>query len=211
MSTATEDVAGTVATQRGTPPATARPAPAILFVPGLRDHVADHWQTLLAARTPGAKTVEPRATDRLSCEARMAALDQALLAIDRPVLLVAHSAGCMTTVRWAARYGARNVVGALLAAPADFGTPMPDGYPDIATLADQGWLPIPRRRLPFRCIVAASSNDPLCTFDRAAGFAADWGATLVELGAVGHLNPASGFGEWPRGRELIDQLATGLR
>ena len=31
----------------------------ILFVPGLRDHVAEHWQTLLAAEIPGSVTVEP--------------------------------------------------------------------------------------------------------------------------------------------------------
>ncbi|MGR7000644.1 alpha/beta hydrolase [Yinghuangia aomiensis] len=26
---------------------------------------------------------------------------------------------------------------------------------------------------------------------------------MVELGAVGHLNPASGFGAWPRAEELL--------
>jgi predicted alpha/beta hydrolase family esterase len=36
--------------------------------------------------------------------------------------------------------------------------------------------------------------------------AGDWGANLVELGAVGHLNPASGYGEWPRGETLIKRL-----
>ena len=37
-----------------------------LFVPGLRDHVADHWQTHMAAAIPGAVTVEPLTEDRLS-------------------------------------------------------------------------------------------------------------------------------------------------
>jgi hypothetical protein len=32
----------------------------VLFVPGLRDHVVDHWQTLLAVEIPGSITVEPR-------------------------------------------------------------------------------------------------------------------------------------------------------
>jgi predicted alpha/beta hydrolase family esterase len=36
--------------------------------------------------------------------------------------------------------------------------------------------------------------------------AMDWGSTLVELGSVGHLNPASGYGEWPRAQQLIQVL-----
>jgi predicted alpha/beta hydrolase family esterase len=36
-----------------------------------------------------------------------------------------------------------------------------------------------------------------------------WGSRLVDLGEVGHLNPASGFGEWPRALSLIDELACG--
>ncbi|MFJ8027861.1 alpha/beta hydrolase [Streptomyces sp. NPDC096311] len=32
------------------------------------------------------------------------------------------------------------------------------------------------------------------------------GSRLVRLGAVGHLNPASGYGEWHQGEELIRML-----
>ena len=31
----------------------------VLIVPGLRDHVAEHWQTLLAGRLPRVRVVEP--------------------------------------------------------------------------------------------------------------------------------------------------------
>jgi hypothetical protein len=27
--------------------------------------------------------------------------------------------------------------------------------------------------------------------------AKDWGSRLVDLGEIGHLNPAAGFGAWP--------------
>ncbi|MCP1171113.1 RBBP9/YdeN family alpha/beta hydrolase [Ralstonia chuxiongensis] len=184
-------------------------SPTILMVPGLRDHVAEHWQTLLEARLRAAghkaASVPPLEVDRLSCAARVAALDKAVSAIDGPVILVAHSAGVMITVHWAKRH-ARKIHGALLATPADLDTQLPSGYPTQDVLQKNGWLPCPRRPLPFPSIVAASRNDPLASFERVAGMAADWGSRLIDLGDVGHLNPAAGFGPWPMAEALIHEL-----
>ena len=105
------------------------PTPTILLVPGLRDHVPEHWQTLLEAKLPeraigaadGARQALVRGVDRCA----------------RPVargrstgrsILVAHSAGVMITVHWAQRHE-RAIHGALLAAPPDFESPLPEGYP----------------------------------------------------------------------------------
>jgi len=180
-------------------------SPSILIVPGLRDHVADHWQTLLAARLPQAHTVAPLTHDKLLCTARVEALERTLAAIGGPVIIVAHSAGVMTVVHWAQR-ASRPIQGALLATPADMETPMPAGYPTVEQLDSNGWLPIPRQRLPFPSIVTASSNDPLAQLERARNFAHAWGSRFVDLGAVGHLNPASGYGEWPQAMDLIREL-----
>ena len=188
-----------------------KPDLTVLFVPGLRDHVEDHWQTILARKIPGSHTVAPLESNKLSCEARVAALDAAYRKLTGPVVLVAHSAGVMITVHWVRRHAPR-IHGALLAAPADLETPLPAGYPGIYDLASNGWLPIPQDRLNFPAIVAASTNDPLARFNRVEGFAHAWGARLVNVGAVGHLNPAAGFGEWKQGEELVDELwTTGLQ
>jgi predicted alpha/beta hydrolase family esterase len=178
----------------------------VLIVPGLRDHAADHWQTHLAARLPKARTVPPLEHDKLSCAARVQAIDRELSAIDGPVIAVAHSAGCMMLAHWAATRSRHRLHGALLATPADLETPMPAGYPAVEVLRDNGWLPIPRRRLPFPSLVAASTNDPLARLQRVAGFAQDWGSRWLDLGDVGHLNPASGHGEWPMALQLLQQL-----
>jgi predicted alpha/beta hydrolase family esterase len=180
--------------------------PTILIVPGLRDHVAEHWQTLLQQKLPNAASVPPLERDKLSCAARVAALDAALSKIDGPVILVAHSAGVMITVHWARQHH-RKIHGALLATPVDLETPLPEGYPSFDALAENGWHPIPREPLPFPSIVGASRNDPLATFERVAQMAQDWGSRLVDLGDVGHLNPAAGFGEWPMAQALIRELA----
>jgi predicted alpha/beta hydrolase family esterase len=180
----------------------------VLFVPGLRDHVAEHWQTLLAAEIPGSVTVEPLTEDRLSREARVKALDEALNRIDGNVVIAAHSAGCLMVAHWALA-PTRRIRGAMLATPADVERPLPPGYPSFDDLEANGWMPIPRRLFPFPAIVAASRNDPLADFDRVGDFARSWGAKLHDSGNVGHLNPASGYGNWAAARPLLERLAGG--
>jgi predicted alpha/beta hydrolase family esterase len=177
----------------------------VLIVPGLRDHVPQHWQTLVASRLPRVRTVPAMGRDNLDRAARVAAIEEAAATIEGPLILVAHSGGVISTLHWA-RSTRREVRGALLATPADLAWPLPQGYPSLAALDAGGWLPVPRQALPFRSIVAASRNDPLASYDRVAAFARSWGSRLVDLGAVGHLNPASGFGEWPQADALIAEL-----
>jgi len=180
----------------------------VLFVPGLRDHVEDHWQTHAARAIPGSVTVQPLTTDRLSLSARVAALDAALEAIKTDVVIAAHSAGSLMVAAWA-KQPTRGIRGALLATPADVEMPLPAGYPTSDQLEEGGWRPIPRGKLPFRTIVAASHNDPLADYCRIAELSAWWGALLHDAGDVGHLNPAAGYGPWPAGMELIERLAQG--
>jgi hypothetical protein len=179
--------------------------PTVVFVPGLRDHVADHWQTLMQRRFDKTACVPRLGKTVLARAAWVAALQGTLSGIRGPVILVAHSAGVMIAAHWA-RWHRAPIVGALLATPPDFQTPLPAGYPTLEQLADNGWTPVPRQQLPFPSIVAASTNDPIGNSERVARLAADWGSRLVDVGAVGHLNPASGFGEWARGLALVEEL-----
>ncbi|HSV61265.1 MAG TPA: alpha/beta hydrolase [Variovorax sp.] len=181
-------------------------APTVLIIPGLRDHVDAHWQTLLAAKLPRVRTVPPMGREDLDCAGRVEAIEREAQAIKGPLVLVAHSGGVVMAVHWA-RQTQRPVLGALLATPPDFERSMPAGYPSLDDLDKGGWLPVPRERLPFASIVAASRNDPLGQYERVADLAACWGSKLVDLGDVGHLNPASGFGPWPRAEQLIADVA----
>jgi len=178
----------------------------ILLVPGLRDHVANHWQTYLAGEIANSVTVAPLVERKLSRAARVAALDATLQSIRGDVVIVAHSAGVLTVAHWALT-PRRGIRGALLATPADVERPLPPGYPSQDELDANGWLPIPRARLPFPSILAASTDDALCAYGKAAELAEAWGSELLNAGAVGHLNPASGYGPWPEARALLDRLA----
>ncbi|WP_042435634.1 RBBP9/YdeN family alpha/beta hydrolase [Streptacidiphilus anmyonensis] len=183
--------------------------PTVVLVPGLRDHVAEHWQTALSATLTAAgravRTVPPLTRDRLSRAAQVDALQRVVSDVDGPVVLVAHSAGVITAVHWAQEHHAE-VTGALLATPPDFDTPLPEGHPSPEVLAEHGWTPVPRKPLPFPSTVAASADDPLAAFAQVVELARDWGGRLVELGPVGHLNPASGYGPWPQAVALLEQL-----
>ena len=185
----------------------------VLIVPGLRDAVAEHWQTLLEKRLRAAGRpvagVAPMGRDDLGCAARVDAIERSAQSIEGPIVVVAHSGGCIMLAHWA-RKTRRAVRGALLATPPDFEKPMPDGYPTIDALRAGGWLPVPRSPLPFRSIVAASRNDPLARLSRVAALASDWRSEIADLGFVGHLNPASGFGEWAGADPLIARLGAAL-
>jgi len=177
-----------------------------VIVPGLRDHVPDHWQTLLGQQLAGSVTVPRMATDKLSCAKWVEQIERTLAAIAGPVILVAHSGGVIMVVHWAQQHR-RPIHGALLATPADLETRLPQGYPTLEDLQLGGWLPVPRAPLPFPAILAASTNDPLADYSCVERYARDWGSSLVNIGAVGHLNPAAGFGEWPQAQEFIRKLS----
>lgn len=185
-------------------------SPTLLIVPGLRDHVPQHWQTLLVERLKkqGRRVVgvPPMGREDLDCAKRVAAIEREARSIDGPLVIVAHSGGCVMVAHWARRT-TRPVQGALLATPPDFDSPMPEGYPTLEQLRAGGWLPVPRAKLPFPSLVAASRDDPLAHFEAVERLARDWGSELVDLGHVGHLNPASGYGEWSMADRLIQQAA----
>ena len=184
-----------------------RPGTVVITVPGLRGQVDDHWQTRLAARLPNVRPVPPLGRHNPSLADRVAALQAAVVAAGAPVIIVAHSAGVLTTVHWAARHDGP-VRGALLATPPDLACPLPADYPSLALLRQHGWLPVPRERLPFPSIVAVSSDDALGDPIRVRALAGAWGSDLRDIGPVGHLNPASGYGEWPPAEALIKELDT---
>jgi predicted alpha/beta hydrolase family esterase len=92
------------------------------------------------------------------------------------------------------------LAGALLVAPSDV-----ERADAAAVLREFG--PVPRARLGFPAQVVVSDDDPYVELARARAFAEAWGAGLTVVPGAGHLNVASGHGEWPAGLELLRQLA----
>lgn len=186
-----------------------QPGASILTVPGLNGSGPGHWQTLWEQARPDTSRVELGMWSTPHRNAWITKLDRAIATARAPVILAAHSLGCLAVAWWAALspqpYG-WPVAGALLAAPADVDAR--DARPELSAFA-----PAPRLPLPFPSIVVASSDDPWCTLDRAHSLAVDWGSHFVEAGEHGHLNADSDIGWWAEGQELLERviLAAGAR
>ena len=167
----------------------------IIIVPGWRGSGPGHWQTLWAERLPQARRVVQDDWHTPTRSAWVARLEETVLEQPSPVVIVAHSLGCITTAHMKPEAAAR-VCGALLVAPAD-----PERR---AVLSD--FAPVPYAGLPYRSILVASSNDPYCPIRLAGAYARAWGSEFVRLQNAGHINVDSGHGEWPLGRALLQSL-----
>lgn len=167
----------------------------VIIVPGWRDSGPGHWQSLWAERLPGVVRVVQDDWITPSRKAWVATLERTILGIEGPVVVAAHSLGCIATTHVSAEAAAR-IHGALLVAPAD-----PERR---AILSD--FAPVPYAALPYRSIVVASSNDPFCPIRLAGAYARAWGSEFVHMQNAGHINIDSGHGEWPLGWALLQSL-----
>ncbi|MDA8445092.1 RBBP9/YdeN family alpha/beta hydrolase [Paracidovorax valerianellae] len=171
----------------------------VLLLPGWQNSGEDHWQSRWE-RLQGYRRVEQHDWMRPLRGDWSARLEEVVVDANGPVVLVAHSLGCILTAWWAAHSkNAHRVRGALLVAPGDV------EHPDIAPLLP-GWAPIARQPLPFPTVLVGSRNDPYCSFERVQALGRDWGARFVDAGAAGHINAESGLGDWAEGRALLQSL-----
>ena len=167
----------------------------VIIVPGWRDSGPGHWQSLWAERLSGAVRVVQDDWITPSRKAWVAALERTILGMEGPVVVAAHSLGCIATTHVSAEVAA-HIQGALLVAPAD-----PERR---AVLSD--FAPVPYARLPYRSVLVASSNDPYCPIRLAGAYARAWGSEFVRLQDAGHINIESGHGEWPLGQALLQSF-----
>ncbi len=181
--------------------------PLILMVPGLDNSGAGHWQTLWEAQCSECRRVDLGMWNDPHRNTWVNKLNLAIHRAERPIILVAHSLGCLA-VSWWAQFEQPSegnpVVGALLVAPPEVDRPGID--PRLARFRSGA-----RSALPFRSILAASEDDGLCGLDAAAELASEWGSRFVNAGAVGHINARSGLGDWAVGKSLLAELLAAHR
>lgn len=179
--------------------------PLVLTVPGLSNSGPNHWQSVWERERGDCRRVELGMWNNPHRNTWVNQLNLAIERADRPVVLAAHSLGCLAVAWWAHLEQPRSadpVIGALLVAPPEVERNPLD--PRLGTFA-----PVPDGQLPFPSIVVASRNDPYMDYQSAVHLARRWGSWLVDAGHSGHINAESRLGNWPFGQVLLGQLLHG--
>jgi predicted alpha/beta hydrolase family esterase len=178
--------------------------PHLLILTGLGDSGEKHWQSFWLQKFSNSNKViqanwnEPQLNDWLS------SLNQAIQKTNQPTILVAHSLAVSLVMHWALLYKNKNIIGALLVAPADVDSPT--HTPDFL----RGFAPIPTKKLPFPSIVIGSENDTYMTLNRAQELAQKWGSDFINIGQKGHINSDSNLEYWEEGQAILKQLITNI-
>lgn len=170
----------------------------VLILPGIGNSGPSHWQSLWEAANPDFHRVQQRDWDNPVCAEWVTRIEAAVKAAGPEVILVAHSLACLAVAHWAANPHSP-IKGALLVA-------VPDPHGPEFPVEAKGFGQIPTPAFDFPSILVASTDDPYGSVDHALSLAEAWGTRVVQIGARGHINAASGLGHWPEGRALLEGL-----
>jgi len=170
-----------------------------LIIPGLGNSGPEHWQTYFENSSNNFQRITQKEWDIPICSDWIDTINNAVSAYDpTTVILIAHSLGCVTIAHWAKEYNIK-IKAAMLVAPSDIENP-------IYTFPAKGFDPIPLKKINFRTIVVASSDDPWVSIERAKFFANIWNSEFINIGNAGHINTSSGYGNWEQGLEILKML-----
>lgn len=171
----------------------------ILIVPGLHNSGPGHWQVRWAEKMRTAAIVEQADFDDPDPEDWIDTIVKAVELAERPVVIVAHSLGCIAVAKAAAQFPDGKVKGAFLVAPPDISR---EGAPEQV----KDFAPVPRDPLPFPSLLVSSADDPYGALENGADLAGAWGSEFHNAGEAGHINVASGHGPWPEGLLMFTRL-----
>lgn len=174
----------------------------IVILPGIGGSGELHWQTRWEKTNPRYRRFQPTDWNRPDLEDWISALDRAVGTASKPPVLVAHSLACLLVAHWQL-VSTAPVTGAFLVAVPN---PQSEAFPtEAASFANP-----PPSKFRFPSLIIASANDPYGTIEHARERASQWGSGIVEVGELGHVNEASGLGDWPQGKALLVAFAAGV-
>lgn len=174
-----------------------------VIVPGVGGSEHDHWQSWLQRQLKSCSRVQQQDWNKPVLHEWIEQFVKTVQAIQEPIQIVAHSFGCLTTVAALAQHPElnQNIKNLVLVAPAN-----PTRFGDAGFAREsqndyQQYFHQLKLQVPTQMII--SENDPWLNFQDALQLAKAWKIRPKNLGQVGHINVASGFGPFP---EIYDFL-----
>jgi predicted alpha/beta hydrolase family esterase len=176
----------------------------IAFLAGVGNSEYEHWQSRWHRSLRGSLWVEQLDWENPTRDEWVATTLVAFERAATPVVVVAHSLGCLLAAEVLDRARSScNVAGAFLVAVPDAeGANFPRCVHGFRRALDLG-MPVPST-------VIASTNDPYGSLQHAHEVAARWDSELIDVGSLGHINLKSDLGDWPVGRAHFDRFMSSL-
>ena len=174
-----------------------------VIVPGVGGSEAQHWQSWLQQQLVSSSRVQQKHWDRPVLNEWVAQFVKTVAAVKAPVQIIAHSFGCLTAVAALAEHPELNakVKNLLLVAPANPARFGESGFARHSVGNYQQYFHQLKLAVPTTLLV--SENDPWLSYVDALQLAQAWQLTPINLGQVGHVNVAAGFGPFP---EILNYL-----
>ena len=170
-----------------------------VYLAGIGNSASDHWQRRWFGSLDNSLWVEHSDWDQPDCQVWNSELVHALQAVSEPVVIIAHSLGCWLFTHWLGTNNPTQLAGAFLVAVPDRCGP---SFPPQAVGFDG--INIPTLRAPS--VVITSSNDSYGSAQHVQDYVDRLGASLIDIGAYGHINGQSNLGAWSLGQEIFLQL-----
>ena len=169
-----------------------------LILPGIGNSDENHWQSLWESKNSNFSRIQQENWESPCCADWLNKLEESVCLLGDSTILIAHSLSCLLVAHWSSRTKLK-IAGALLVAPPD---PKAQIFPKEAL----SFSSFPLKPLNFLSTVVASENDPYADLEFSRNCAYSWGSEFVKIGMSGHVNASSGFGYWPYGESLLENL-----
>jgi uncharacterized protein len=168
-----------------------------VIVPGVGGSEHAHWQSWLQRQLMSCSRVEQQDWNLPILEQWVEKFVQHVTAFDQPLQIIAHSFGCLTTLAALAQHPELNkkIQNLVLVAPAN---PIRFGEAGFSRNSTQDyWQYFKDLSIAVPTTLLISENDPWLKYEDALTLAKCWRLKPINLGRVGHINVASGFGPFP--------------
>ncbi|MGB8697068.1 alpha/beta hydrolase [Acinetobacter sp.] len=168
-----------------------------VIVPGVGGSEPAHWQSWLQRQLMSCSRVQQKDWNNPVLETWISEFVNTVAPIQGKIQIVAHSFGCLTTVAALAQHPELNqkIKNLILVAPANPARFGEAGFARDSQQDYQSYFHQLKIEVPTTLLI--SENDPWLNFEDAQCLAQAWKLNPINLGQVGHINIASGFGPFP--------------